>query len=1132
MYLSETVYVGRRFQRSIRIDTDLRDPDALTGFICPESSAAVLTSMANHIVESGQAAFTWTGPYGSGKSSLVIALSALTDQSKSRREQARKAVGEKAAKTVAEAFPPGRSGWTTVPVIGQRAAAAKVIGDALVENGLAYIAPEGGWNDTNVLQSLLDAAQSMPGKAGLILFIDEMGKFLEAAARDGADLYLFQQLAEAASRSNGKLIVIGILHQAFAEYSNRLSRDARDEWTKIQGRFIDLAVNAAGEEQLDLLARAIQSSHPASPPSVAAKAVAETIQQHKAGVGQNLATLLEDTWPLHPVVAALLGPISRRRFGQNQRSLFGFLNSAEPEGFQDYLRGATGDVRYSPARLWDYLRVNLEPSIIASPDGHRWAMAAEALDRCEANGGSALHIQLLKTIALLDLFRERSGLYPSRKLLASTVDAAELDIDNALEDLKRWSFIIYRKHLSAFAIFAGSDFNIEEAIESSLQEVRDVNFETLQKMAGLQPVLAKRHYFRTGALRWFDIQLGSLTVVTSTAVQFAPQHGTIGQFLLTLPTQGEDTKTAKERCKEASKRASREGLDVIVGMPSQAWTIIDLAKELKALEKVQEEHSELQGDLIARREVSGRLVGLQNQLESELQQALLNATWFRGGKELPRMNLRGLNNLASEIADEQYPDTPELHNELLNRTKPSSSAIAAQNALLKAMANKNGEPRLGIAGYPAEGGLFESLLENTGLYGATEQGYGFQRPNWRRDSAKLNEVWRRATRHLEENSDRSVAVDELYAIWEEKPFGIKRGLMPVLAVAFILSHRENLAFYREGIFQAHFSDLDVDYLAQDPKSIQVRWMDLSDISKDLLSGLAELVRKLDPNNRLEQLAPIDVARGLIAIFDRLPKWTKRTQRLSASAMSVRTIFKHAVDPNQLLFTDLPGAYEKNADIKKAEVVQNVIALVDETLTELVQAYPKMLERIAGSMLSELHVPSDSPHALAELRERAANIKQMSGDFRLDAFTNRLTSFDATTMAIEGVGSLAANKPPRDWVDADLDAAAIEIAAFSQKFIRTESFARVQGRKDKRHSMAVIISREGKPTPLQAEFEVTDTDKPAIDALVAKVRDLVKGDHAQKREIVLAALAELSSDYLTTEEYKEQLTLLESTDVTA
>ena len=64
--------VARRYQRAIRIDTDLGNPAALEGFICPRSSAEVLETMARHVAENGQGAFTWTGPYGGGKSSLAV----------------------------------------------------------------------------------------------------------------------------------------------------------------------------------------------------------------------------------------------------------------------------------------------------------------------------------------------------------------------------------------------------------------------------------------------------------------------------------------------------------------------------------------------------------------------------------------------------------------------------------------------------------------------------------------------------------------------------------------------------------------------------------------------------------------------------------------------------------------------------------------------------------------------------------------------------------------------------------------------------------------------------------------------------------------------------------------------------
>ena len=101
-------------------------------------------------------------------------------------------------------------------------------------------------------------------QAGLIVFIDEMGKVLEAAAQGEGDLHFLQELAELASRSNKKLIVIGILHQSFGEYTGRLASRAREEWMKVQGRFVDIPLAMVADEQLAVLAKAIESKPPAA----------------------------------------------------------------------------------------------------------------------------------------------------------------------------------------------------------------------------------------------------------------------------------------------------------------------------------------------------------------------------------------------------------------------------------------------------------------------------------------------------------------------------------------------------------------------------------------------------------------------------------------------------------------------------------------------------------------------------------------------------------------------------------------------------------------------------------------------------------------------------------------------------
>jgi hypothetical protein len=1112
MALIEHVRIARRFLRSIRIDTELGDAKALEGFVCPQSTAEVLVTMALHISETGQSAFTWTGPYGSGKSSLVIALSALLNGKSKLKKQATKIFGNELTTTIWNSLPTGTFGWHILPVVGRRDNPVLVIGETMQATGLVANQPQGGWSEGNLIQAVTEiATKDSKNYGGLIIFIDEMGKFLESASQDGTDIYIFQQIAEAASRSNGRLIIVGILHQAFEEYARRVTRELRDEWTKIQGRFIDFAINTAGEEQIDLLSRAIESDYKPEFSSQLSHSIASSIYRNNQESAERLALILEHCWPLHPVVACLLGPISRRRFGQNQRSIFGFLNSAEPFGFQYFLRSAEEDNLYSPDRLWDYLRANLEPSILASPDGHRWALAAEALERCEAIGGDALHVRLLKTIAVIDLFKERSGVSASFKVLATCLpDIPTKAIKNALLQLEGWSLTIFKKFLEAHAIYAGSDFDIDQAVQSSLERFEEIDFAALKSLAGLQPVLAKRHYHDTGALRWFDINLGSIRDLTELATRYRPQPGSIGQFLLAIPTDGESEERSAEMCLEAARQS--EEWATVAGLSQRAWAIVALARELIALESVRNDRPELSGDAVARREVSARLAALQSQLEAELHKAFDGAVWFRNHHEPRPYRHVELNILASELADQRFDNSPKLNNELLNRQKPSSNAIAAQNALLRRMVLHEGQPRLGIEGFPAEGGLLASILEATGLYIARSDGWQFVEPR-KNDPCRLLPMWIAATDFIKTNAHRTIAVSEIYDLWRRAPFGVKDGLLPVLTVAFILSRRDGIAIYREGIFRARFDDVDIDYLVNDPTSIQLRWMNLSETARRLLSEMANVVRAIDLSNSLVHLEPIDVARGLVSIYDDLPPWTKRTTQLSNNAIRIRDLFKSAQDPNKFLFDDIPFSIVKGRALTSSDDLHRIIAGVRAGLEELIEAYPSMLRRLRDLMLAELQVPNLSLHSLAELRDRATNIRQLAGDFHLEAFVGRLTQFDETLESIEGIASLAASKPPRSWVDLDLDRAAIDIADMSQNFLRAETYARVKGRPEKRHAMAVMIGINGRPAPIHEEFDVAEADRATVDELIGKIATALDGADTKRRGVILAALAELTAQYM-------------------
>ena len=1108
MPLIDSVRVARAFQRSIRIDADASDMSALDGFVCPPSSASALRVMARHIAETGQGAFTWTGPYGAGKSSLAITLIGALDGNQEIRSLAAASLGVDTAAALWDALPPKSKGWRALPVVGSRVRPAQAVGEALVRSKLKRVPINTDWSDEDALAALDDIARrDAKTRGGLLVVIDEMGKFLEGAAYDGTDIYFFQQLAELASRSGGRLIVVGALHQAFEEYSNRLSREIRGEWAKIQGRFIDIPIDASAEEQLALLGKAIEFKSPY-------RDITQLAKEVSALTGERVsADMLTECWPLHPVVACLLGAITRRRFGQNQRSLFGFLTSAEPLGFQDFLKTSDRCEIYSPARLWDYLRANMEPSIMASSDGHRWSLASNAIELCRAKGGQDLHIQILQTLALLDLFKERSGVAATRPAIRLSLQDqfSEDAIKTALAELQKWSMVIYREYSESYGIYEGSDFDIDAALDWAYRNIAPASH-NIRQINELKPIFAKRHYHEFGALRWYDSIVCSIfdldDVIADCLNKNRLSDGSAGAFILAISeVNGASAISVKEsvcRALEQAKSAAVD-IDIAVGLPERADRMLaSLAQEAQALKWTLENAPELRGDGVARAEVHSRIASAEERIGVELERALDNSVWhFSSGGAKP-LGLRELSAAASNLADKRFAKSPKIFNELLNRINPSSSAAAGRNLLLRRMIANEGQGRLGIEGYPVEGGLFESLISRTGLYRATNGAWSFCPPD--DGDGHTRHIWRAAENHMKTNADRAVAMQEIYDLWRRPPYGVKDGVMPVLAAAFLISNKRGIAFYRDGVFLPELSEIDAEILSRAPQDISARWMGEYRVEQaKFWHSMIAITREITSVELDKDSEPIEVARALVAAYDSLPKWTERTRLIPDNAMRVRRILKDAHDPNRVIFDDIVNLAERKDDAP---------ALIKSGMQELRAAYPAMLGRLRRVTLSELGAPTDSNREIAGLRARAENIRGTSGDHRLESFIMRITRFDASDAAIEALASLSLNKPPREWSDADVDRAGIELARLSREFLDIETFSHVNGRDDGRHSLAIAVGLNG--APAHERIEVAQRHQPEVDALVKSLEETLQSRNEPDRTVVLAALARLADQYIQPE----------------
>lgn len=1083
--LSNIVHIARHYQRSIRIDADLGRSDALEGYVCHATATTTIESMCRQLRDSSQRAFTWTGPFGGGKSSLAVALASAIGPDKNLRIKARKALGLAAIPDFDKAFPTS-NGWLVIPVVGRRASIAGEIAKALHRATGADSRKRAG---ASVITELCEASEDKRFD-GVLLIIDEMGKFLEAAALgSGDDVYFFQELAEAAARASGKIAVIGILHQSFAQYAAKQGIDTRDDWAKVQGRYSDIPLVAASDEVVELIGRALEVESKPSGIVAASEAVSEVIRSRRPSVGAGFAQSLEACWPLHPTMAALLGPISKRQFGQNERSTFGFLASAEPLGFRSFLETtpACASSWYRPDNYWDYLRANLEPAILASPDGHRWAQAVEAVERAEAKTGDDLHVALIKNIAVIDLFRNGSGLAAETKVLASLFpEKTKNEIDAALEQLSKWRVVIFKKHISAWSVFEGSDFDIDSAVAQARATLPGVDFELLSKLANLYPVIAKRHYHQTGTMRWMDVTLCRMEEARQTVANFEPREGAFGLFLLALPAMGSTQKAALRDCQRIAGEAK---WPVVIGVPPNHARIDELGAELLSLQAVQARH-ELSGDAVARREVAARLSAVRCALEEQLAAALTSATWIAGETKVEPGEK--LSPMASSIADWKFEHAPQVWSELVNRDKPSSNSVKARRDLLYRMLDSEGEQFLGISGFPAERGLYETLLRRPGLHRQDNDGEWRFLPPDEKDQARFAPLWE-ATKALFGEGEAKVSVADIYALWANPPFGVKAGVMPVILTAFLLAHKANVAVYKDGVFVPRVTDADIDEYLQDEGRFALRWITIDEDKTKILSGIAEILASVGEMAAARD--PLEAARGLVSMTLDLPAWTQRTQCLSSTTKEVRDTLLKASDPHKVLFVDLPAAL---GGARGAEYVEALRGPVKE----LSEAYGRMLKRIESSMLESLDAP---PERLDRLRARAEAVAGVTGDLRQDAFSARLAKHDGSKESIEGLMSLAANRPPRDWNDRDIDAALLEVAGFALRFRHAEALVSVRGRKPTSEAFAVVIGAGKQTQTLAREFDVPDRHREKVDALALDLARSLK-EQGLGADAMLAVLA--------------------------
>jgi hypothetical protein len=355
------------------------------------------------------------------------------------------------------------------------------------------------------------------------------------------------------------------------------------------------------------------------------------------------------------------------------------------------------------------------------------------------------------------------------------------------------------------------------------------------------------------------------------------------------------------------------------------------------------------------------------------------------------------------------------------------------------------------------------------------------------------ELWYH-TDEIFKNAEDKIGLDEIYALWQSAPYGLKRGVMPIIALAFFLANKAHIAIYFDNVFTPNINEVIIDELLNDPKLIKFKYVSAGENKSSLAKAIAEKILAPHLFDTETSISPLDTARGLVSTVVNLPNWTKRTSAVSDAAQEVRAMLQKASDPNKVLFADLPTIL---GSASEADLVNKLSSV----MSELQSAYPGKLKEIRKIVLDSLQHGKGS---IEDLRDRAKSVKGITGNFQLESFATRLEEFDDSDESIESLISNAINKPSHSWVDRDLDAAIIQLGSLAMDFRKAEALAGLRGRTSARKVFNLVLSA-GQGNDLNRTIEVSKTDQSKIDATVTQILPILEKIDSR---LIYATLADI------------------------
>jgi ribosomal protein S15P/S13E len=914
--------MANNFTTSVNI---LRDTERDFHYIPTPNAKQVVGQIVNDF-KKGIRSFNIIGTYGTGKSSFLLALEQSVRGKKRYFE----------------------TNFLTNPKIDF----VKIVGSytSIVEQFADTFEVVANKNKhENILSEIFNRYYSLGKNNGILfLLLDEFGKFLEYASKHNPEneLYFIQQLAEFCNNPKHNVVLITTVHQSFESYAYALTSTQKQEWTKVKGRFREITFNEPVEQLLYLASEYVAENIENKAPKAQVDKCLKLASASKA-FNFNKDFLNEISTKLFPldILSANILTLALQRYGQNERSLFSFLESTDHTGLSKFNKRE--NPFYNLTCVYDYLNFNFYSFLISkyNSDFSSWSSIRSSLEEVERAFDEKIndYSKTVKTIGLLNIF-SASGAILDENFLSNYLEIA-CGISNAstiIKNLEAKKIIRFRSHSQRYILFEGTDLDIQTALIKAGEKISEVNDVTtlLNKYFQFTPVFAKLYSYETGTQRFFEFKISEYPIS-----KVFPTGEIDGYINLVF--------NSKIKLSEIEEESKSQKEAIVYCYFKNSAEIKNLLFEIEKIQQVIEENKE---DKVAKRELENisdsqkRL--LNHYITDSIYSGSKDVKWYFKGEEKKIADKKDFQKLLSQVCSIVYKATPVFKNELVNKHKISSSIHTAKRNYFKALANNWDKENLGFedAKFPPEKTIFLSLLKENGISPIRENDIDIISID---KNSSFYELWKTSEKFLESAKLEQRSIDEFVSILSKRPLKLKQGFIDFWVPTFLFLRRDDFAMFNKDGYLPSLTDDNLELIAKNPDDYSIKTFDIEGVKLDIFNSYRTFLNistesKFDNNSFIETIKPF------IVFYKQLPEYSKQTKRLSSSALKIRTAIALSKDPEDTFFEAFPSALgiSLSALQKDKTKLQGYTTSLQNAVRELRTSYDELEKRFEAFICNE------------------------------------------------------------------------------------------------------------------------------------------------------------------------------------